>query len=328
MRRRDLIAMIGGAAATWPLEVHAQQQPKTPVIGFLNSASPRAFARRVEVFRQALREAGYVEGRNVTIEYRWAEGNYGRLPALADELGRLSVTVIVATGGTSAALAAKQATSTIPIVFTAGGDPVKSGLVASLNLPGGNLTGVNVVVGDLLAKRLELLQELVPKAAVIAMLTNRNNAAAGANAATVQEAARHFNRQLVVVTAGAESEFEAAFVSLVQQRAGALIVDGDPFFWTLADKLVALAARHAVPAIYSEPEFAAAGGLVSYGPSITAAYRQAGVYAGRILKGEKPADLPVVQLSKIDLTVNLKTAKALGLAVPQSILARADEVIE
>jgi putative tryptophan/tyrosine transport system substrate-binding protein len=319
--------MVGGAAAMWPLALHAQQQPKMPVIGFLNSASPRAFAHRVDVFRHALGEAGYVEGRNVAIEYRWAESDYGQLPALADGLVRLNVSVIVATGGTASALAAKRATSTIPVVFT-GGDPVKSGLVASLNRPGGNLTGVNVVVGDLVAKRLELLQELVPKATVIAMLTNPKSAGAQLSVAAVQEAAHRFDRQLVVVEAAAESELEAAFATLVQQRAGALLVDGDPFFWTHADELVALAARHAVPAIYSEPEFATAGGLVSYGPSITAAYRQAGVYTGRILKGEKPTDLPVVQLSKIDLTLNLKTAKALGLAVPQSILARADEVIE
>ena len=318
--------MIGATVAASPLAARAQQQ--MPVIGFLNSASPRPFARRVEVFRQGLAEAGYVEGRNVAIEYRWAEGDYGRLPALADELARLNLSVIVATGGTASVLAAKRATSIIPIVFTVGGDPVKSGLVASLNRPGGNLTGVSVLATDLVAKRLELLQELVPKATVIAMLTNPNSAFAEADATTVQEAARRLNRQLVVVKAGAESEFETAFATLVRQRAGALLVDGDPFFLSRSDQIVVLAAHHAIPAIYFSREFPAAGGLVSYGPSITAAYRQAGVYAGRILRGEKPADLPVVHLSKVELIVNLKTAKALGLTVPQSILARADEVIE
>jgi putative ABC transport system substrate-binding protein len=326
MRRRALIIAVGIVALASPLASRAQQQ--MPVIGFLNSVTAQAFARRVEVFRQGLGEAGYVEGRNVAIEYRWAEGDYDRLPALADELVRLNVTVIVATGGSASARAAKRATSTIPIVFTAGGDPIQSGLVASLNRPGGNLTGVNVLASELVGKRVELLMELAPKATAVGMLTNPNSAIAELNAAAAREAARRLDRQVVVVKAGVESEFETAFASLAKSRVGALLVDGDPFYETHADQLIALAARHALPAIYSEPEYAAAGGLASYGPSIMEAYRQAGVYAGRIVRGEKPADLPVVQLSKVDLVINLKTAKALGLAVPQSILARADEVIE
>jgi putative ABC transport system substrate-binding protein len=327
MRRRDFVIGLGVAALVSPVAASAQQLPVMPVVGFLTSISPRAIARRLQVFRRALEETGYVEGRNVAIEYRGADGDYGRLPSLADELARLNVSVIVATGGTTTALAAKHATSIIPIVFAAGGDPIKSGLVASLNRPGGNITGVNVLASDLSAKRLELLEELVPKATVIAMLANRNSATAEVNAAAVKEAARRSGRQLVVVKAGAESEFETAFATLVRQRAGALLVDADPFFWTRADALVALAARHAVPAIYNEPEFVTADGLASYGPSIADAYRQAGVYAGRILRGEKPADLPVEQLNKIELILNHKTAKALGLTIPQPLLLRA-EVIE
>jgi putative ABC transport system substrate-binding protein len=328
MRRRGFIIGLGVATLASLLAARAQRQPVMPVIGFLTSVSPRAIARRLQVFRQALEETGYVEGRNLAIEYRWADGDYGRLPALAEELTRLNVTVIVATGGTTTALAAKHATSIIPIVFAAGGDPAKSGPVASLNRPGGNITGVNVLASDLTAKRLELLEEVVPKATVIAMLTNRNSATAEVNAAAVKEAARRSGRQVVMVKAGAESEFETAFATLVQQQTGALLVDADPFFWTRGEALVALAARHAVPAIYSEAEFVAADGLASYGPSIADAYRQAGVYASRILRGEKPVDLPVMQLNKIELILNLKTAKALGLTISQSILARADEVIE
>ena len=324
MRRREFILGIG-AAAGLPRAVPAQEP--TAVIGFLNTLSLDAFAHRLEIFRQGLKEAGYAEGQNVRIEYRWAGGDYQRLPALADELARLRVAVIVTTGGSASVRAAKEATSTVPIVFTAGGDPVKLGLVTSLNHPGGNITGVNVLASELVGKRLELLQELAPKAP-IAMLTNPNSAIAEADAAAAREAARHFGLAFRVVQAGAQSDFASTFANLARTGAGALLVDGDPLFEMHADALVALAAKYSLPAIYSEPEYAAAGGLASYGPSIPEAYHQAGIYAGRILRGEKPTDLPVVQLSKVALIINLKTAKALGLTVPQSILARADEVIE
>ena len=279
-------------------------------------------------FRQGLSETGYVEGQNVAIEYRWAEGRYDRLPALAADLVGRKVDVIVTSGGDPAALAAKNATSTIPIVFTVGGDPVAAGLVASLARPGGNLTGVSILAVELMPKRLELLSELVPQARVIALLVNPNNPNAERIMRDVQEAARAKGVQLHILKAGTESEIDAAFASLVQLQAGALVVGADPFFNSRREQLVALAARHAVPAIYEWREFAAAGGLISYGASLTAAYRQVGIYAGKILKGAKPADLPVQQPTTFELVVNLKTAKALGLTVPPSILARADEVIE
>jgi putative ABC transport system substrate-binding protein len=325
MRRRAFITGLAGAAAAWPLAVRAQQKAMR-MIGFLQSGSPDPAALSVDAFRQGLSEAGYVEGANLSVQYRWAEGRYDRLPALAADLVARKVDLIV-TGAPPGTLAAKGATSTIPIVLT-GGDPVAEGFVASLARPGGNLTGVTFMVAELMPKRFELLSELVPQAGVFALLVNPNNAGTDAMIRDVREAAAAKGLQLDILRAGSDNEIDAAFASFVQPPAGALVVSADPFFSTRREKLVALASRHAVPAIYQWREFATAGGLISYGPSITAAYRQVGIYAGRILKGEKPADLPVQQPTKFELVINLKTAKALGLTVPQSILARADEVIE
>jgi putative ABC transport system substrate-binding protein len=298
-----------------------------PVIGYLGNTSAGTAAPFVAALRQGLRETGYVEGQNVTIEYRWAEGRYDRLPALAADLVARKVDVIVASAGTGIA-AAKGATSTIPIVFFGGGDLVAAGLVASLARPGGNLTGVSSMNVELMPKRLELLSELVPQARVIALLVYPNNPSAEGIIGEMQEATRAKTVQLLVLKAGTESEIDAAFVTLVQRQAGGLAIGADPFFFTRREQLVALAARHAVPAIYDVREFAAAGGLASYGASLTAANPQLGIYAGRILRGAKPADLPVQQPTTFDLVVNLKTANALGLTVPPSILVRADEVIE
>jgi putative tryptophan/tyrosine transport system substrate-binding protein len=298
-----------------------------PVIGFLGSSSPGPFAPFVAAFQQGLSESGYVEGQNLTIEYRWAENSYDRLPALAAELAGRKVDLIV-TGGTPAALAAKSATPTIPIVFSGVGDPVAVGLVASLARPGGNITGISEMATEQMSKRLELLSELVPQARVIALLVNPNAANAGPAIREVQDAARANGVQLPILKAETESAIDAAFGALVQLHAGALVVVPDAFFSSRRDPLVALASRHAVPAIYHLREFVAAGGLISYGASLTAVFRQAGTYAGRILKGAKPADLPVQQPTTFELVVNLDTAKALGLTVPPSILARADEVIE
>jgi putative ABC transport system substrate-binding protein len=298
-----------------------------PVIGFLGSSSPGPFAPFVAAFQQGLSESGYVEGQNLTIEYRWAENSYDRLPALAAELAGRKVDLIV-TGGTPAALAAKSATPTIPIVFSGVGDPVAVGLVASLARPGGNITGISEMATEQMSKRLELLSELVPQARVIALLVNPNAANAGPAIREVQDAARANGVQLPILKAETESAIDAAFGALVQLHAGALVVVPDAFFSSRRDQLVALASRHAVPAIYHLREFVAAGGLISYGASLTAVFRQAGTYAGRILKGAKPADLPVQQPTTFELVVNLDTAKALGLTVPPSILARADEVIE
>jgi putative tryptophan/tyrosine transport system substrate-binding protein len=325
VRRREFITLLGGAAAALPLSARAQQ-PGTPVIGFLSSRSPDESKHLVNAFRAGLHTGGYVEGESVAIEYRWAEGEYDRLPALAIDLVRRAVVVLVATGGEPSALAAKSATSTIPIVFAVGGDPVRTGLVASLSRPGGNATGVSLLTTETEAKRLGLLSELVPSAAVIGVLINPQGA--GAQSQEVQEAARAIGRQVRIANAGNDRELEVAFSTLVQQRANALLVGADPFFDTRRDRIVALAAQFKLPAIYQFRDYAVAGGLMSYGISITDGYRQVGIYTGRVLKGTKPADLPIYQSIKFEAVINLKTAKTLGLEVPPTLLARADEVIE
>jgi putative ABC transport system substrate-binding protein len=328
MRRRKFVALLGGVVAAWPFAARAQQKAM-PVIGVLHTGSPNpSSAPFMAAFRQGLSEAGYVEGQNLAIEYRWAEGNYDRLPALAADLVGRKVDLIMASNPPSA-LAAKSATSTIPIVFRSGADPVADGLVASFARPGGNLTGVSTSsFNELSAKRLELLSELVPQAGVIALLVNPNNVNAERVIRDVQETARTKGLQLPILKASSESEIDAAFASLVQLHAGALVVGADPFLSGRREQLVALAARHAVPAIYAWREFADSGGLISYGSSLTAAYRLVGIYAGKVLKGAKPADLPVEQPTKYELVINLKAAKALGLEVPPTLVARADEVIE
>ena len=329
MRRREFITLLGGTAATPSIlcSLARAQQPAMPMIGFLNGAAPEGWAPFLAAFRHGLNEAGYVEGQNVAIEYRWAEGHYDRLPALAADLVRRRVTVIAATTS-PAALAAKAATSAIPIVFTAGFDPVAIGLVSSLNRPGGNATGVSLYLADLAAKRLGLLRELAPNAAVIGMLVNPNLPDAGSQWKDVHEAARMIGQQVRLVHAGNEGDFSNAFATLVHLKAGALLVGLDVLFISSRDQLVALAARHAIASIYPLREFVLAGGLMSYAASSRDGYRQAGIYVGRILKGAKPGDLPVVQPTKFNLIVNLKTAKALGLEIPPKLLALADEVIE
>ena len=326
--RRKFLATLGGAAAAWPLLAHAQQPPM-PVIGFLSSSSAESSAYRLDALRQGLGESGYAEGQNVTIEYRWADGQYDRLPSLAAELVRREVAIIVATGaGGVAAQAAKRATSTIPIVFSSAVDPIKAGLVASINRPGGNATGFVQFTALLEAKRLQLLHELVPNATVIGVLVNAANPVAETQTADVQAAARSISRQVHVVTASSEGEFDAAFAGLAQQRIGGLLIAADPFFFSRREQLVALAARYALPAVYEWREFVVDGGLMSYGNRVTDAYHQIGIYCGRILKGANPADLPVVQPTKFELVINLKTAKALGLTVSNAMQLLADEVIE
>ena len=325
LRRREFITLVGGAATAWPLTARAQQ-PATPVIGFLRSTSAAPFAHFVAAFRKGLNEAGYVEGRNVAVEFRWAEDRHERLPTLVADLIRRQAAVIV--GNNIAALAAKAATTTVPIVFATGSDPVTDGLVASLNRPGGNVTGVSFISGVLGPKRLDLLRQLMPKATTIALLLNPNTAETVAERRDVQAAALSIGQQLIVVDAGSDRDIEPAFATIVQRGAGALLVGTGGFFNAHRERLVALAARHALPAIYPAREHVAAGGLMSYGASIPDAYRQAGIYAGRILKGEKPGDLPVMRSTKFEFVINLKTAKTLGLEIPPMPLALADEVID
>jgi len=327
MRRREFITLLGSAAAAWPLAASAQDLT-VPLIGFLNSASPGPFARLVDAFRQGLREGGYVEGRNVRIEYRWAEGQFARLPELAADLVHRRVSLIVATGGTVSARAAKEATATIPILFIVGPNPIDDGLVTSLNRPGSNATGVALYTSDLLPKRLELLKKLLPRAARIAVLVNPSDAAHELETKYVEDAMRVTGEQMVLLKVSAERDFEPALVSAVQQRADALLVSANPFFTQRRVQLVTLAARHAIPAGYPWREYTDSGGLMSYGPSITGAYHLIGRYASRILNGEKPTDLPVQGPTSYELVINLKTAKTLGLEVPPLLLAIADEVIE
>ena len=326
IHRRDLVAALGSVAA-WSLAARAQQ-PAMPVVGFLNSTSPGLYVHLVAAFHKGLGETGYVEGKNVAIEYRWAEGQYDRLPALADDLVRRQVVVIAATGGEPSVLAAKAATSTIPILFIVGRDPVKLGLVASLNRPGGNVTGVNIFYSLLGPKRLALLQELVPKMEVIGVVANPHSPLTEEETKEVLVAGRALDKHIHIATASTEGEIDAAFESLVEQRVDALMVAVDPFFVSRRGRFIALAARYAVPVMYFSRDFASDGGLISYGPNLSEAYHQVGVYAGQILNGAKPANLPVVQPSKFELVINLQTAKALGLSVPTTLLVMADEVIE
>jgi putative tryptophan/tyrosine transport system substrate-binding protein len=328
MQRREFITLLGGTAAAWPLAARAQQ-PAMPVIGCLYSGSPESFAYRVAAFQRGLNETGYFEGQNVAVEYRWAEGRYDRFPELAAELVRRQVSVIVTPGNPLAISAAKAATSSIPIVFAVSGDPVKLGLVASLARPGSNVTGINFFVTELAAKRLGLLRELVPTAARVAVLVNpTNTTTAESTVRDVQEAARSIGLQVRLLNAGTIREIDAAHASLAREPADVLLVAGDGFFNSRRVQFAMLAVRHAVPAAYSTREYAEAGGLMSYGTSFADTDRQVGIYAGRILKGAKPADLPVVQSTKFELVINMQTATLLGLTVPPTLLARADEVIE
>jgi putative ABC transport system substrate-binding protein len=324
MRRRELILALGGAAA-WPLPARAQQA--MPLVGYLNSGAPKPMAPLVSAFHEGLSQAGYVEGRNVAIEYRWSEGRSDRLPELAAELVRRRVAVIVAVGGSAPAQAAKQATSTIPIVFVSGDDAIEAGLVSSFGRPGGNVTGISWLASSLEAKRIGLLRELVP-GGDLGVLVSPGFPSAKVQTRDAQEAARELGIRIEVLNASSEGDLETIFANLGQQRLGSLVVNPSPMFYNLREQIVALAARHAVPAIYYIRDYAVAGGLMSYGTSLAEAARQSGLYAGRVLKGEKPADLPVLQPTKFEFVINLKTAKALGLDIPPTLLALADEVIE
>jgi len=326
LKRRALITLLGGAAAAWRLAARAQQP--MPVIGVLSPRSPAVDVPLIAVIRQGLNDTGFFEGRNVTLDYRWADGQYDRLTALAADLVRRQVAVIVAPGGEISALAAKKATATIPIVYLGGSDPVRSGLVPSLNRPGGNITGVTSFIFDLEPKRLGLLRELRPNATTIAVLVNPGSLNAEIQVNDIQTAARSVGQQIDILNAGTIRDIDAAFARLAQMRADAHLVAGDPIFFNRARQLVVLATRHAIPALYSRREFVSVGGLMSYGATADELYRTAGVYAGRILKGEKPGDLPIQQATKFELVINLSTARALGLEIPPTLLARADEVIE
>ncbi len=327
LRRRDFITMLGGAAAAWPTAARAQQSAM-PVVGVLGATTARGYAAQLAAFRQGLNEAGFVEGRNVAIEYRWAEDQYDRLPALAADLVRRQVAVIATIGGNPSSSAAKAATATIPVVFHGSVDPVEAGFVASLNRPGGNLTGVVTLNTELGQKRLELIHELVPTATTIGLLLNPTNAVAEIQSKDLQAAARTLGLQLRVLHASTERDFDEVFATLIRLRAGGLVIGSDGFFVSRSEQLAALTVRHALPAIFQYRAFVTAGGLMSYGGSVTDSYRLSGIYTGRILKGEKPADLPVQQATKVELMINLKTAKALGLTVPLPLVGRADEVIE
>ena len=327
MKRRDLIRLFGGAA-TWPLAAHAQQPTGMPVIGFLGTPFAAEWVKFVAAFRQGLQETGYIEGQNAAIEYRWADGQYDRLPGLAADLLRRQVSVIFAAGSAASALAAKAATTTVPIVFANGVDPVQFGLVDSLNRPRGNITGITFLSGDLGAKRLGLLHELLPGIAVVGLLVKADNPNAESAVRDAGEAARLLGLEFHAFKAQTAQEIDTLYTSLAHQRVGALLVNADPFFTSQHGQFVRLAATHKIPTVYYAREFVAAGGLMSYGTSIQDAYRQAGVYAGKILKGERPADLPVVQSTKFEFVINLRAAKDLGIEVPPGLSARADEVIE
>ena len=325
MRRREFIALVGGAAVALPRVVRAQQE--LPVVGFANSGSAQAQALMVAAYLKGLEEAGFVEGKNVLIEFRWADGQYDRLPEFMADLIKRKVAVIMG-GGPPAALAAKAATSTIPVVFTTGDNPVQTGLVTNLGRPGGNVTGVNVLYTDLESKKLGLLRDVVPQADMVAALVNQTRPVAASQTAELQAAAQKFGQRIQIINAATEQDLEPAFASMVQLKVGALLQGADPFFNTVRDQIVSLAARHRIPAIYEQRAFVAAGGLMSYGTNLADAYREAGVYTGRILKGEKPGDMPVVQATKFELVLNLKTAKALSLNIPSGLLTIADEIME